>query len=491
MDLTKTNVLWRGTSLGYAELPDGRQDGEVFLLRAAFADAVDNLRQLPGFEGQLNQRLSRNELARQRNELADIQRNTDPINCGESISLKDPCAKPTRVTRRIDGSVVEPQDWPLEISSRTTRHEDGSIVISLEEESLDLSDLIIEYHEECEIEPTSIGGVTSSGSSFVEDVRVSVARVTPPIEEDGGVSSFHSSCYETIDELGVPIFESRTGMHPCINETVEASAFTSSSFEGSSTVSGRSTVAITREFDTSNIECIEEADPLTVLLPKDLAARRAAVVEITNQDNMSVFGLLLDDRFVLTSADIVIRDKNQYSVRTSTSNLEARAFRINPDTNIALMVLRQRYKKIPSNYHLNLPDIGQRVFDLGMLDPKADVNEANLTAQGNVRGYRYSEKFGAEIIVDNFESEVALGSILINDKASILGLAHSFSAKPSATSDLFLPIESALKAVGMEICGKELNYKKPKVVRPRQPVTDAIRQPAPRAPAPPPVTKIK
>ena len=540
MDLTKTEVLWKGTSVGFAELPEGRQDGEIYLLRAAFADAVDNLRQLPNFEQQLSLRLPSQALAHQRNLLAEIQRKTDPINCGD-VERK-PCIKKTTV--KPSGTSITYSPMP---EQPAVRYQDGSVVISLEEEGPNPDDLIITKEEAIEIKQVGVtteeveqvekvteeiiqtediievteeviegeecinetSGVKSSGSSIVDEItEVSIARATPPTEysdygvtsvsseeietvetitefdEDGNVVSVNTSCYETIDHLGTPT----TVKIPCENKPVEASDFVSSSGEAieekSSATSDfeKSTAVTTIDFDTSNIECIVDTNPLTTLLPKDLATRRTAVVEITNQDNISVHGLLISDRFILTTADIVIKSKNQYTVRTSTSRLEARAYRINPDSNIALMVLKNRYNNVPVSYSLNLPEIGQKVFDLSMLDPDDDVNEANLKNRGTVKGYRYSEKFGAEIIVESTEKDIILGSVLINDKASVIGMAHSINSKPSDSADLFLPVESALKAIGMEICGKELNYKKAKTAVKSKPVTEAIKASSPKTP---------
>lgn len=88
MDLTKTNVLWKGKSVGYGEVEDGEYNGEIVLIERAFADAVDNLRNLPGFEDQLSKRLSPEELQRQRNALIDMQRQMDPVKCQFSEEIK-------------------------------------------------------------------------------------------------------------------------------------------------------------------------------------------------------------------------------------------------------------------------------------------------------------------------------------------------------------------------------------------------------------------
>ena len=88
MDLTKTNVLWKGKSVGYGEVEDGEYNGEMVLIQRAFADAVDNLRNLSGFEDQLAQRVSPEELQRQRTALIDLQREMDPVKCQFSREIK-------------------------------------------------------------------------------------------------------------------------------------------------------------------------------------------------------------------------------------------------------------------------------------------------------------------------------------------------------------------------------------------------------------------
>ncbi len=65
MDLSKSNVLWKGESNGYSEVPDGEYNAEMILIERAFADAVDNLRQLPGFEDRLAVRQTPQELETQ------------------------------------------------------------------------------------------------------------------------------------------------------------------------------------------------------------------------------------------------------------------------------------------------------------------------------------------------------------------------------------------------------------------------------------------
>ncbi len=80
-NLTKTAVLWEGTTTGYSDLYDGSDNGEIKLVEAAFADAVSNLRNMPGFEDQLMVRLTPEELTAQRNALIDEEIALNPAKC--------------------------------------------------------------------------------------------------------------------------------------------------------------------------------------------------------------------------------------------------------------------------------------------------------------------------------------------------------------------------------------------------------------------------
>ncbi len=80
-NLTKTQVLWEGSTTGYSDLYDGMKDGEIKLVEDAFADAVSNLRNLPGFEDQLMVRLTPEELTAQRNALIDEEIALNPAKC--------------------------------------------------------------------------------------------------------------------------------------------------------------------------------------------------------------------------------------------------------------------------------------------------------------------------------------------------------------------------------------------------------------------------
>ena len=108
--------------------------------------------------------------------------------------------------------------------------------------------------------------------------------------------------------------------------------------------------------------------------------------------------------------------------------------------------------------------------------------EGYIDNEGKVIGYRWSEERGAEIIVDTFVQSVALGGALIDKNGNIVGIAHE-SKKLDDSPDLFIPIETALKSVGMEICGREFSQKKPAAIKTYEtPLADAIDNSGNKAP---------
>lgn len=86
-NLTKTVVLWEGTTNGYSEVPAGVEDGELKLIQGAFADATTSLQMAYGFEEQLMVRLSPEELAAQRNALIDEEIALNPAKCNVNREL--------------------------------------------------------------------------------------------------------------------------------------------------------------------------------------------------------------------------------------------------------------------------------------------------------------------------------------------------------------------------------------------------------------------
>ena len=72
LDLTRHHTFWKSTSKGYGEILDPVKNGEVELVEKAFADALERMRHLPGFEEALSQRRSPKQIAYEKEILARI-----------------------------------------------------------------------------------------------------------------------------------------------------------------------------------------------------------------------------------------------------------------------------------------------------------------------------------------------------------------------------------------------------------------------------------
>ena len=392
MDLTKTNVLWKGKSVGYGEVEDGEYNGEIVLIERAFADAVDNLRNLPGFEDQLSKRLSPEELQRQRNALIDMQRQMDPVKCQFSEEIK---------VMEDSGSVSSGygmnEGW---INVPEAKMVDGQVVEN--------------------------SGSASSGFGAAEGGNVTEIITTGGVvTEDSGVVSDGAAMYEV--EAGEPLPSDMSAM-------IESDSL-----------------------------CIREQPDYDNMGPENVYKVRTAVVSVANAKGKKGAGLLISEQFVMTSADLVDRSNNSYALETiNGKKLKARAFRINPKKNTALLVLDKPTQYTPLSLNLELPAVNKDNFmTLGLLNFTEGEGEGYLETGGKVSGYRYDEDGTSQIVIDTFVQSATIGGVLIDEKGRITGMAHT-SRPIKDGPDLFLPIETAMKSLGVGICGKEFPQPKPK-----------------------------
>ena len=208
--------------------------------------------------------------------------------------------------------------------------------------------------------------------------------------------------------------------------------------------------------EAQNTLCIVDRDAYAVPLSADDVYKiRTSIVSISNHNGKQGAGLLVDERFVLTSADLITKDYNSYNLRTINGGaFTGTAVRINPDKNTALLYLDKSIEYTPLSLNLELPPINTETYlTLGIMD--FDTGEGYLEDSGKVRGYRASEARGTEIIVDTYVQNITLGGALIDKRGTITGFAHA-GRNGNENTDLFLPIATALKSVGLEICGKRI-----------------------------------
>ena len=253
--------------------------------------------------------------------------------------------------------------------------------------------------------------------------------------------------------------EESCGLESCgVQEIEESSGFVDMS--GESTVDGQSWTTLevapeeTQDMLERNQLCIINRGPYDKLTPENIYKVRASVVGVTNANGVKGAGLLISDQFILTSADLVVKDNNRYTIKTINGvEMSGRAVRANIKKNTALILLDEKTKFTPLSLNLELPTVGQGGFmALGLFEDE-EGGEGYLDNKGKVSGYRYSDEKGTEVIVDTFVQQVTIGSVLIDKNGTIVGLSH-ISKQGSDDSDLFLPISTAINSVGLDICGQ-------------------------------------
>ena len=508
MDLTKTNVLWKGKSVGYGEVEDGEYNGEIVLIERAFADAVDNLRNLPGFEDQLSKRLSPEELQRQRNALIDMQRQMDPVKCqfSEEIKVMEDSGSVSSgygmnegwinvpEAKMVDGQIVEnsgsaSSGFGAAEGGNVTELQmvDGRIVensgsVSSGSGAAEGSNVTELQLIDGQIVETS--GASASGYGMAEGGNVTeLQMVDGRIVENSGSVSSGSGAAEGSNVTELQLIDGQ------IVETSGASASGYGMAEGGNVTEIITTGGVVTEdfgvvsdgaamYEVEAVEplpsdmsamiesdslCIREQPDYDNMGPENVYKVRTAVVSVANAKGKKGAGLLISEQFVMTSADLVDRSNNSYALETiNGKKLKARAFRINPKKNTALLVLDKPTQYTPLSLNLELPAVNKDNFmTLGLLNFTEGEGEGYLETGGKVSGYRYDEDGTSQIVIDTFVQSATIGGVLIDEKGRITGMAHT-SRPIKDGPDLFLPIETAMKSLGVGICGKEFPQPKPK-----------------------------
>lgn len=516
MDVTKTNTLWKGTSTGYGEVSDGDYNGEIELLESAFADAVSNLRNLPGFEKQLATRVTPKELEAQRLALIDVERVSNPVKCQfeteieqqtalVSDTLCPECNLCTLTPGALDANgnpipLCGQQPGQLVQNVPLCQVQQPQLVTELPSDQVFTQEVLVLPPEDtipCQPDIIEDSGVVINGGivTTLPPVGTEILNMPPEdgtIEEDAGIIIAGTNVTEdggviSIADVGEPQ-----------HEIEESSGFVESGFgqtDSSAVVEGKEKdnvmivddtwIDIASEkrdaaesgyFESENSLCIIDREPYDKMTAENLYKVRASIVSIANHKGQKGAGLIVSNQFVLTSADLITKENNRYDLETiNGSKLKASAFRINPSKNTALLILDEKTKYTPLSLNLDLPEVGQGGFmALGLLDVDGSFEngEGYLDDNGTVSGYRYTDEKGAEIIIDTFVQTVTIGGALIDQHGTINGLSHS-GRKTNDDPDLFIPTETALRSLGLSICGKPFQNKNP--WQKYKPLTEAIK----------------
>ena len=373
MDLTKNKVYWKGESNGYGELFEGETNGETKLIERAFADATSNLRAITGFEEQLMQRKSQEQMAAERYALIEEERALNPMKCGYRKQYED--VKNCQISR--PGAML-----------------------------------------------TQCGGI-----STVQEV------VNSCISQSGQLIE-NSACH-VVDDTWVD----------------------------------------TGEIKSLDNLCIVTANPCNALTPETIYRMRSSVVQIDSPNGKKGAGLLISDRFILTSGDLVDANNNTYTVKTIRNiSMPAHAVRVNPSKNTALLMLEQATEYTPLALNLKLPEVGSNGYlTLGLLDVNNFKDGENyLENSAKIEGYRYTDEKGAEILANTFIQNVTVGGGLFYKDCTVNGMAHS-GIKTDEGLDVYVPTETALRSLGISICGQEYVAESPWQQTIYKPVSEQIQ----------------
>ena len=303
----------------------------------------------------------------------------------------------------------------------------------------------------------------------VIEPKVEEIDYIPAVKEKGGVEVENKAIAPQIEETG-GVKDSFRKYENCIDEDGNVIS------DGSCTIVDDNWVDLDGYAVDAKL-CIVDRPPYTELSPENMLKIRGSVVEITNAKGKKGMGLVISDSFVLTSAGLVNKLQNTYDVKTINGDvLKAKAVRVNPSKNTALMHLEKPVTYTPIALNLDLPPIDQEGYiSLGLLDKDGEAAKNYMDDSGKIYGYRYSDTLGTEIIVDTLVQKVAVGSVLIDKLGTVNGISNS-AKQTEEGMDLFIPTETALRSVGLSICEKLYDKKSPWEKTVYKPVTEKVKQ---------------
>ncbi|MBQ8437076.1 MAG: trypsin-like peptidase domain-containing protein [Alphaproteobacteria bacterium] len=467
MDLCRNKVYWKGTTTGYGEVNVGEPNGETLLVERAFAEALNNLTYNREFEQQMLKRVTPEQLMKQQRCFDKTERAADTFQCQykdellqierDYIEYDSPC-----VSRKYRNNeyVRRARDYRENIREVCREHRCNDRYEVIEEElpydeyELDTSRDIyidIEDREDLRLDERSgfdaigsvieqRGGVDAEGSVItieeIEEESGGATAVARAVEQRGGIEAIGSllNVTKTADDYWVEIQQPEKKEEPKDFAPSE-----------NSIVNNNSKL------------CIMAQAPYTQMNAENIYRLRKAVLGIENAEGKKGAGLLLSKQFVLTSADLLNKENNRFEVKTINGRTTtANAVRVNPNKNVALLLLDEEIPDVrPLPLTTGLPEVNKDIFmTFGVSDLEGDI-EGYIGSNGKVTGYRYSPDRGAEILVSTSVQDVTLGGALVDRKGNIAGIAHS-GKKSEDGPDLFIPIETALEALDVSICGDVL-----------------------------------
>ncbi|MFI3242231.1 MAG: hypothetical protein R3Y43_06660 [Alphaproteobacteria bacterium] len=216
--------------------------------------------------------------------------------------------------------------------------------------------------------------------------------------------------------------------------------------------------------ESKGVFCVENELANKDMDPYNVYKTRASMVEISSLSGLKQgVGLIINDQFILTSADLISEGDNNFRAKAINGvEFGASGFRFSPSKNVALLLADEKIKYTPLPLELNLPPVGATGFmTMGMNIQEEGGTEGYVDNETTIKGYRFSEDKGAEIITDKHTQSLTVGGALVDSKGNIYGIAHYGKKLNEEEPDLYMPIETALKSLSVELCGREFLNKEP------------------------------
>ncbi|MBR1949068.1 MAG: trypsin-like peptidase domain-containing protein, partial [Alphaproteobacteria bacterium] len=448
------------TTTGYGQIMEGEPNGENLLVERAFEDALVKFPEISCVNQTLSQRICAEDLEEQLAKLY-LSENCEDCFAAEyaeelkSIEMLQECDETEKTV--VQTTPVSCQGSAcssiMSLTEGGTSGSHSSLVESISEMVGGTRNTTITVSDECQMAEVveECGEYDECHTVLEPEESINIADdifVDIPLEVDT------AEAIDIIEDGGTTALSNVVEQTPVIEiEQVGEDSFA----------------------NVNNKFCIVNNPPFENLDPYNLYKLRASIVSVENSKGKKGAGLVIAENMVLTSADLITKENNRYNLETlNGKKFNASAFRVNPNKNVAVLMLDKPTDYQPLPMSLKLPEVNRDILlTLGMLD--FDENGENyIDNEGRVVGYRWNDNKDAEIIVDTFVQTVTLGGALIDQRGNIIGISHKVK-KDDTSPDLFIPIETALKALGLEICGqKTLIGEKPKAVRVYTPVADAI-----------------
>lgn len=383
---------------------------------------------------------------------------------------------------RIIASLIDKNGNVIVQNIRTDKNDANSV------KAYDISEL--RERTDIPAHGSNISGIINSQGKFISNFTVeerggSYFYYVQTDERSGGMSKFSDGSQKGLKALALRdnCKEVTIGEDGCTTIQVTKNKITytddywidipAETSGGAATI--KSHAAAEKKYSNSkNSFCIQSVKPYDTSVPENMYKLRTSVVSVENPNGRKGAGLIISDDLILTSADLLDKNQNRFDIKAINGmTYKGSAFRVNPNKNVALILLDEKTKFAPLPLRLDLPEVGKDLYmTLGLLD--LEEGENYLDNEGQVIGYRYSEEKGAEIIVNTYVQTQTLGSTLIDKNGNITGLSHS-GIRAEEGGDLFIPIETALKSLGMDICGVKFTSKRPAAVKAiEKPVSTAI-----------------